>query len=269
VSAQRALAWPRAVRACLRSNVELFLATRRGLWTALLLGLPLLLAVAYRLVRVAGAEVGLSAWQVYGDYGVALYWTSLALPLAALFHGTAFAEDVEARTIVFLLARPVPRSALLSGRFLAYALTLLACTLPALLLSFGLLAGVEGGLTAFASRAPELLRDVGLVAFAVLAYGSVFTLLGVLVRRPLVPGVLFVFGWEGLAHLPGYLPRLTLAGPLRALSTHQAPQEGLFGLISPGTIPAGPALLGLLLTTLCCLGLALVIFERREYVLEQ
>lgn len=265
----RPLSWAAAARASLRGSLEVLLATRRALWTALLLGLPLLLALGYRLALLAGAELGLSAWQVYGDYGVALYWIGLALPLAALFHGTAFAEDVEARTIAYLLARPVPRSALLAGRFAAYAVTLLGCALPALLLSFGLLAGVEGGFAAFGSRLPDLLRDAGLVVLCVLAYGAAFTLLGVLVRKPLVPGVLFVFGWEGLANLPGYLPRFTLAGPLRALLSHQAPQEGLFGLVSPGSIPAWQALTGLVLVTLCCLGLALALFERREYVLDQ
>ena len=57
---------------------------------------------------------------------------------------------------------------------------------------------------------PDLFRDLGVVLLTFLAYGALFALMGVLLRRPVIPGLLFLFGWELLANLPGYLPRLTL-----------------------------------------------------------
>jgi len=56
---------------------------------------------------------------------------------------------------------------------------------------------------------------------ALLAYGALFTLLGVLLKRPMIPGLLFVFVWEMVANLPGYLPRFTLTAYLRSLRRMQ------------------------------------------------
>jgi ABC-2 type transport system permease protein len=258
------LPWSLGWRASFAMSLESLLATRRGVATGILLGAPPVLALVYRLAIAAGVEVGVSPWNLYGDWLVALYWLGLALPLSALFHSTAFAEDVEARTIVFLLTRPVSRSALLAGRYTAYVVALLTITAPAVALSFLLLASA-GGWAAFASRAPELLRDVGVVALAICAYGALFTLLGVLLRRPVLPGMLFVFGWELLANLPGYLPRVTLAGPLRALVPYRPPTEGLLGFVTAGTIPVPWALVTLVLVTCGSLVLAGLIFSKREY----
>ncbi len=51
-----------------------------------------------------------------------------------------------------------------------------------------------------------------------------------LLKRPVIPGLMFLYGWELLANLPGYLPRLTLTAWLRSLVTHRPAQEGLAGL---------------------------------------
>ena len=259
------LPWTRGCRASLALTLENLLATRRGLATGVLLGGPALAALGYRLLVAAGVEVGMSPWALYGDGIVAVYWLGLALPMCALFHSTAFAEDIEARTIVFLLTRPVARSALLLGRYVAYVVATLAITVPALALAFVFLASV-GGWSAFASRAPELLRDLAVVALAVCAYGALFTLMGVILRRPVILGMLFVFGWDLLANLPGYLPRITLAGPLRALVPYRARSAGLFGLITPGTMEPWVALAILIVATVAALAAASAIFSRREYV---
>ena len=41
------------------------------------------------------------------------------------------------------------------------------------------------------------------MALGLVVYGAFFTLLGVVLRRPVIPGLLFLFVWELVANLPG------------------------------------------------------------------
>jgi ABC-type transport system involved in multi-copper enzyme maturation permease subunit len=109
---------------------------------------------------------------------------------------------------------------------------------------------------------------MAVIALTLVVYGALFMLFGVALRRPVIPGLLFLFVWELLALLPGYLPRFTLTAYLRSLVPHRPPDEGLaevFGQVLPAGLSLGT--LGVLLVVF--LGLAYGIFSRRDYVLDQ
>ena len=88
------------------------------------------------------------------------------------------------------------------------------------------------------------------MALTLVAYGAFFALLGVLLKRPVIPGLLFLYGWELLANLPGYLPRFTLTAWLRSLVHHRPAQEGLAGLFQQ-VLPAGQGLVVLVGVSSC------------------
>jgi ABC-2 type transport system permease protein len=121
---------------------------------------------------------------------------------------------------------------------------------------------------ALGPAAADLLRDLGVMLLALVAYGALFALLGVLLKRPVIPGLLFLYGWELLANLPGYLPRLTLTAWLRSLIHHRPAEEGIAGLFQQ-VLPGDQALAVLLGASLVLLAAAGWIFSSREYVLEQ
>ena len=57
-----------------------------------------------------------------------------------------------------------------------------------------------------------------MLALGLAAYGAVFACVGARLKRPLVVGLVFAFGWEPAVLLfPGYLKRLTVAYYLQAL----------------------------------------------------
>lgn len=241
--------------------------SRRSLLMALLLGLPVLFGVLYRVVLAAKLPPKVTAFDLYGVI-VAFYYVRNVLPLAALFYATSLvADEVEGKTITFLLTRPLRRASILIGKFAAYAATTLCLSLPSTVATFFLLATAQG-FEGLGARVPDLFRDLGTVALALLAYGALFTLLGVLLRRPVIPGLLFLFVWELVANLPGYMPRFTITAYLRSLITHRPADEGfaqLFGQV----LPAPLSLAVLTGVVVVCLAAAAGIFSRREYVLEQ
>ncbi|HKC11204.1 MAG TPA: ABC transporter permease [Vicinamibacteria bacterium] len=241
--------------------------SRRSLLMAILLGLPAAVSILYRVLPTAWVPSRLGGPDLYALIAV-FYYVRNFLPLAALFYATALiADEVEGKTLPYLLTRPIPRSAILLGKFAAYLTTTLTLTLPATVVTFFLLLTARG-LSGLGASVPDLFRDMGVMVLALLAYGALFTLLGVLLRRPVIPGLLFLFAWELIANLPGYLPRFTITVWLRSLMTHHPAEEGLAGLFAQ-TLPAGMCLGVLAALIAGFLGLSLWIFSNREYVLEQ
>ncbi len=88
-------------------------------------------------------------------------------------------------------------------------------------------------LKAWASGRPIWFRIWAPAALTLFAYGSVFALLGVGLKRPLIPGLLFLFVWEGfVANFPGDAPNYTLTAYARSLIRHRPSEEGLAELFS-------------------------------------
>ena len=260
------LPFARAVAAVFDLALEGMVWSRRSLLMAALLGLPVAFGILYRAVLVAKLPTQVTAADLYGV--IVTVYIRFLVPLAALFYATALiADEVEGKTLTYLLTRPVQRATILTGKFAACLATTLSLSLPSLVVTFFLLITARGW-GAVGAAVPDLFRDMGVVALALLAYGALFALLGVLLKRPMIPGLLFVFVWELVANLPGYLPRFTLTAYLRSLVRHRPPAEGfseMFGQVLP------PALCLEVLTGLVAvfLGLSLWIFSTREYVMEQ
>jgi len=241
--------------------------SRRSLLMGVMLGLPMAFAVLYRLVLVARLPPRVSGFDLYG-YIVSFYYVRTVLPLAALFYASSLvADEVEGKTLTYLLTRPIQRASILTGKFAAYVTTVLSLTLPATVVTFFVLATARG-FAGLGSAVPELLRDLGVIALTLVVYGALFALFGVGLRRPVIPGLLFLFAWELVANLPGYLPRLTITAYLRSLLRHRPPEEG-FSQLFAQVLPAPLCLWVLAVLTVLLLAAAVGIFSRREYVMEQ
>jgi ABC-2 type transport system permease protein len=219
--------------------------------------------------RVNGEEVsgagtfGLMIWLLYVRFIV---------PILGVFYGTALiADEVDDRTLTYLFTRPIPRGAVLAGKYLAY----LACTvlliLPSVVVVFFLIVPMGGG--SIAAMFPSLLEDLGMLAAGLAAYGAVFAWVGARVRRPLVAGLVFVLGWEPAVLLfPGYLNRLTVAYYLPALVPHAMPADSTISVLLQAFVQVpgiGWSLLVLAGITVGALWAATRAVETREYVLEQ
>jgi ABC-2 type transport system permease protein len=263
----RVLPFLAAARGVFDLALEGMVWSRRSLLMAVLLGLPAIFGILYRVNLAAGVVPRGSGFDLYAVV-VAVYYIRNILPLAALFYATALiADEVEGKTLTYLLTRPISRPAILLGKFAAYLATTLTLTLPVTVVTFFLLLTARG-FSGLGPAVPDLFRDLGVLALTLVVYGALFTLLGVLLRRPVIPGLLFLFVWELIVNLPGYLPRFTITAWLRSLVSHRPAEEGLaalFGQILPADLSLG-VLLGL---TALFLGLALWIFSTREYVMQQ
>lgn len=262
----RAVPALRAAKASFSSSMDAFVSNRRNLVAALLLGLPVVFALVYRLAAARWGTTG-GGMDVYGQI-VALYLVRNAVPLAALFLASSLvADEVEGKTITFLLTRPVPRGAIYVGKLGACFVGASAVALPAVTMAFFLLASREGW-AGLGTNALGMFRDLGVVLLGLMVYEAFFALIGTLLRRPVVPGLVFLFAWESLANVPGWLPRLTISAWLRSLVPYTVPVEGLEALFAR-TLPVGASIAVLLFLTALFTLLGAIAFGRREYVLGQ
>jgi ABC-2 type transport system permease protein len=268
-----------------RSAVRIFdlslgqmLWSRRSVLLGLLVGGPVMMALIVRVVwtmlpnsalRINGAAVGGAA--IFGIM-IWLLYVRFIVPVLGVFYGTALvADEVDDKTITYLFTRPIPRAAVLLGKYLAY----LACTtllvLPSVVLVYFLLVPLGQG--SLGRAFPLLLADLGMLAAGLAAYGALFAAVGARLKRPLVIGLVFAFGWEpGVLLFPGYLKRLTVAYYLQALVPHTMPDDSSVTVLLQvfREVPAiGVSLVALAVITGATLWIAMRAVERREYVLEQ
>jgi hypothetical protein len=143
--------------------------------------------------------------------------------------------------------------------------------LPSVVLVFFLIVPMGG--STIAEAFPSLLSDLAMLAAGLAAYGAVFALVGTRLKRPLIVGLVFAFGWEpGVLLFPGYLKRFTVAYYLQGLVTHEMPQDSAVSMLMQvfHEVPS-VAVSVLCLATIvgASLWLAGRAVEQREYVLEQ
>ena len=250
--------------------------SRRTIFLALVVGSPVLLAIVVRIVDASGIAplrvngVRVDAASIFGMM-IWVLFLRFIVPVLGVFYGTALiADEVEDKTITYLFTRPIRRGAVLVGKYLAYLVCTTLVVLPSIMIVYFLLVPFSEVPASFMS----LLVDLGLLALGMAAYGAVFALVGAMMKRPLVVGLVFAFGWEQLAMLmPGYLRRFTVAYYLQSLVPHSMPAEGgvasLLQTVFTETPSAPLAVLMLLVITAGSLILAVRAIERREYVLEQ
>ena len=250
--------------------------SRRTVFMALASGGPVLLAAVFRgldafgfsALRVNGVRV--AGPVIFGGM-IWLLYLRFVVPVLGAFYGTSLvADEVEDRTITYLFTRPIPRGSIVVGKYLAY----LACTslvvLPSVMAAFLLMTPIAGG--SIGEAFPSLIKDLGLLALGLAVYGAVFAFVGARVPRPLVVGLVLVFGWEQVALIvPGYLRRFTVAYYLQSLVPHAMPADDTMSAIQSlfSAPPSAASSIAWLFAILAvALWLAAKTLESREYVLE-
>jgi len=258
-------------------SIGQMLWSRRTVFMGLAVGAPVVVAIILRTVH----ELGMSVLRVNGVRvsGVVIFggifwllYLRFVVPVLGAFYGTSLMSDeVEDRTLTYLFTRPIPRGAVIIGKYLAYLVCTELVVLPSVTAAYFLIAPLGGG--SAGGSFPLLLTDLGILAIGLAVYGAVFALIGALAPRPLVTGLLLVFGWEQVALLvPGYLRRFTVAHYLQSLVPHAMPQDDTMAAIQSlfaDPPSAASSLISLAVITLVALWLAARTVERRDYVLDQ
>lgn len=237
----------------------------------------LLLAYAPLLVILLQRGVGRDATlglRGFVDFQL-MFYIQAVLPLTMLFLGAAaVGDDIDDGTVLYLRLRPLPRAAIVIGRYASACLCGALLILPAVTLVYvGQLIGRDGAIVEHAA-----VLGMALLAstLAIASYGAFFLTLSLLMRHAVICGVLVISAWElGVSRVPAPASGYTVAfhgrslmwsvtDEGRAIARWMRPfqTEGLVAELIP---TAGQSILALSLASISLVVLAGWIFKRREY----
>ena len=194
-----------------------------------------LLYAASRAREVEGIDTDLSGLMVSPFFSVVVPLTALILA------GAALSDERRDKTLSFLVLRPISRLQIASAK------TLAACAMS---VGFALLGSTALSLTyvAVGGQINVLPAIAAGAALACVLYGAVFVLLGNVVSRPTLIGLVYVLFVENV--LVDELPRLASLSPWRVglaatidLAPQGFPARALLGAIGD-LAPSAPSALG-------------------------
>jgi ABC-type transport system involved in multi-copper enzyme maturation permease subunit len=250
--------------------------SRRTVFMGLVVGLPVIIAVVLRaLVSLGVPALRLNGMAINGPtiFGLMIwaFYLRFIVPVLGVFYGTSLiADEVEDKTITYLFTRPIPRGAVLLGKYLAYLGCTVFVVLPSIVIVWLLVVPIGGSL---ALNFVDMVKDLTLLAIGLAVYGAVFSFVGAALKRPLLVGLGFVFAWEPvMLALPGYLKQFTVAYYLQGLVPQAMPTDSPVALIQSifREIPTlAASAVWMTAFEVGFLWLAMRIVARREYVLEQ
>jgi ABC-2 type transport system permease protein len=197
---------------------------------------PVLMAFAYALARSPGDH----DHSFYSDLVQQLFVPTVAALVSLVFGVSAFGDEREDGTILYLVATPQGRLRLVLAKVSAAWSAALLLLVPSLIVSAAL--SLRHGLTAGLIGWPLL----GVV-LASLAYCAASVLLSLYTTRPVVIGVLYILLWEGsIATFAASAAKLSISAYGRAFVGRVLPQAA--APVS-GTFVAGVVLVAVAATT--------------------
>jgi ABC-type transport system involved in multi-copper enzyme maturation permease subunit len=258
--------------------------SRRTIFMGLVVGVPVVIALLIRVLVGLGAPLpepsqvrdGVrTTVRMAGPaiFGLLIWWLYIwfIVPVLGVFYGTSLmADEVEDKTITYLFVRPIRRGAVLLGKYIAYLVCTSCVVLPSAMLVYLLIVPIRGTL---GGSFIDLLKDLSLLVLGLAVYGALFAFVGAKFKRPLLIGLMFIFGWEkATLAFPGYLKKFTVGYYLQSLVPHAMPNDGVVTLLQ-GMFRDTPSLTASLFWLAAIwvvfLGLGAWVVERREYVLDQ
>jgi ABC-2 type transport system permease protein len=264
--------YPGAVLTSFQHTVSLLWRHRWSLLGIVVAFLPVVIPVAIALFSAAPSlPRGIDTFTSL----VEKLYIDVVAPLFALFFGCMLiADDVENHTLQYILTRPVPRSATVLGRFLAYLVFVSVILISAIVFAFAA-STTLGSFQVTAGSLRLLLHYCGVIFASLAAYGALAMCLGAYFsKRPVVYGIAFLFGWQKLALvLPGVADFLTIQKYVNAILPPLATQRDNPGLQAgiaefqktEYVVGAGQSCVVIACITLGLLAVTAMIIRMREY----
>lgn len=226
----------------------------------LVAGFCAVLAWSWQFMNAASAPI-----DRYSAVSQMLVFRVVALA-AAIFATANISAEVEQRTIVYLLTRPVPRWMLLLMRYLAAVLVVSGVCI---------VAAVGVSVAAFGNpfSNPLLIKDILVLILGAFAYNGLFVLISLVSNRAMIICLLYAFGWEiAVPNMPGTMYYLSIYSHLQAVAQHATnPELGkmvsfLAAMLGTNTLSEGTSLPVLVLISVTTVALAVFWFTHFEFV---
>lgn len=227
--------------------------------------IPALVFLIFKLVEILNPESRISTPDLFLQIGVSFYF-QLFIPILSLFYGSSVLNDeIDNQTLIYLTTSPVSKASILAGKFLAsFAISLIIIT-SGLFISF-FIAHFSHLLEARYMN--ELISFVSIALLSILAYSSLFTLMGSFLKKSVLLGIFFIFGWESVVQFfPGTTQKLTISHFIKSLLPSNIPEKAGFLVFRLEPSSTAESISVLMIVSILFLIVSIVVFYKKEYIL--
>jgi ABC-2 type transport system permease protein len=243
------------------------LKTRRiKIFLALSLTPALILLVA-KIIELSNPAVDVTADEVFSK-ALLIVYIQLLVPVLALLYGSMIInEDVDNKTLVFLTTSPIPKPSIIFAKFTAYGI------LAAIIMNIGLITCflvININHLSNPVHTREFLMFTGASTIALFSYMAFFTLLGTVLKRSIIAGFLFIFGWESIVqYFPGITQKFTIMHWVKSLLPTVTEGDSFLKFLIARLEPSSTleSLTVLFVFIIACLVFSSAIFNNKEYAL--
>jgi ABC-2 type transport system permease protein len=250
-----------AVFALFRMTVDRLLRGRRLIVLALLFALPSVFALIAQRYNPRYDPKVVELALIFGLIPQTI------LPLMALVFASGMIQDeVEEQTLTYLLIRPLPRQVIYATKLVATWAVMAGLAAIFTEITYAVIYRFES--VAFREILPErATKAIALMLLTLAAYGSVFGLVSLFVRRTLLFGVPYIILMEGIfANIEFIVRKLTIMYQFRVLSIRWLGLEAEDWNIDLELAPSALwAALNLAIATAVFVLLGSLLFARREF----
>jgi len=238
-------------------TLRYLLTTRRVIAMSLLAAVPLILASVLAIARVATFNILL-----FQSLMVPLFLQVVVIFVTLVSATALIREEIDDNTISYLLTRPISKPTIVASKYVGYLIAVLVLLVPPLVLAYGVTQAYQG--VAFGVDSDVLAGFVVATVLGSAAYGALFLLVSVVLRKPLAAGLLIGFLWESVVgSLPGAVPKLSLIYYLKSIL------KGMIGIgpLSGFSTDVGPGVAAAILggVSVAFLVAAMAVFQQTEF----
>jgi ABC-type transport system involved in multi-copper enzyme maturation permease subunit len=215
--------------------------TKRGFWIYLLALAPVVVVWLHSFITMRHPTMGGHGLTKDTEILAGMFQAFFLRP--AVYFGCVgiftylFRGEVVERTLHYYFLSPVRRDVLVAGKYLAGLVTSIFFFCGSIALTFaGMYFHYQGfEIRAYVVDGPglgHLLAYVSITALACMAYGALFTWMGIRYKNPIIPAVIFMLWESANIFLPSWLKKFSILYYLRSMTP-----------VDPGFYEAG-ALIG-------------------------
>jgi len=229
--------------------------------------IPALIIGIIKAVEISSRQGNVTAANLFTQVALSFFF-HLFIQILALFYGSSVInEELDNKTLIYLTTSRVSKLDILLGKYLAQLV------ITSMVVGSGL---VVAYIIAYFNRLTDVTVLQELVGFlttgfmALLAYSALFTMAGVLLKKPIISGIVYIFGWETVVQfLPGTTQKLALNHYINSLLPASQIQTSSFLKTFLRPSSTTESVLVLLILSVLFLGLAALVFSMKEYLLSE
>ena len=199
---------------------------------------------------------------LFSNMGLMMYLQILILLYSLIYGTTLIHEDIEKRTATYLTTRNLKRGEIVLYKYLGLVLSLVLLFSISISLNYFIL-GLNGSMSELFSHIDLLLGLLFVSAMAIVAYTALFTFIGIVIKRPLMIGLIFAFIWEiFITNLESNIRIITIMYYPRSIFSHFVPRGEIIDIT--GLTDATTATIVLICFSLVFLFIGFGVFSRKD-----